>query len=194
MEQSMSEELDIVEINDGNRDQYGGDCELTSGPKIHPKMNVPIDYTRAAIAGGSRYIHSFRRGDIIYKHDPTKEFNFTWWANDGTQEARRMWMLLKIEKGFEVLEAKDWNLRPLLKHVIDEVDGQLVIPLGTSMAGKPHYEVCMVRSKERWAKEQRALHQVDIATKVEADIAAKISDQGVSTLPSQFQVFQQNAS
>lgn len=182
--------VEIVELTDANRDQFGGDIAITSTiPAMHPKLHIPLPGTRASIKGASMYYRTLFKGDIIYKNDPSLEFNFTWWPDNGTEWARNYWMLLTTEKGFVEAEAKDWDIREGLKRIFQVVDGRVCIPIGRNAVGKDEYEVLMVRTQARWLQEQAALQQADsIQAEGEKRIAGSIDDKRVTVMPSRIEV------
>lgn len=180
----MSAAAPAIEITEDVRDLYGGDIEITSTvPAVHPLLRIPLAGTRESVKGASFFYHTFFRGDIVYIKDPTLEFNFAWWDDNGSEDSTRMYMLMTIEKGFTECEAKDWNIRPILRRVIEQVDGRLVIRARRNLTGKDEYHVLYYRSRERWQLEKDKLHQVDLASEADRQIAAAISDKGVSVLP-----------
>lgn len=180
----------MIEINEANRDLYGGDIAITrSIPAIHPKLGIPLDGTRKSVEGASSYYGTFWRGDIIYKPDPTLEFNFTRFSDDGTPNSKRLWLLLTIEKGFEEAAADQWDLRPELRKIYSVVDNRLCLPVGRNAVGKEEYEVVLVRPAARFfAEETRMMRE---ATKILPDttatrLASSIDgERGVSVLPPQ---------
>lgn len=151
-----------VEINEVNRDQFGGDIAITSTiPLVHPKLGIPLDQTRKSLTGASYLLKTFWRGDIVYIPDPTLEFNFTWYTDDGHQQSRKYWMLLTMEKGFEECKADEWSIRKTLQKVYSVIDNRICLPVGRNAVGKDEYEVLMVRPAERYFSELARLQQME---------------------------------
>lgn len=177
--------MTTIEITPENRDLYGGDIEITSTvPAKHPKMNIPLSGLRRDVRGAAMQFRTFYKGDIIFKNDPTLNYNFTWWPDDGSNESRRLYMLYKLEKGFTECEAKDWDLRPELRQFIKEVNGRLVIQARRNIAGIDEFEVLMYRSEAEWLKARAAMQMVkDIKSKSDRDIAQHIEGTGVEVMP-----------
>ena len=175
-----------VQITDANRDQFGGDIAIISTiPLIHPKLGIPLDQTRRSLVGSSLYQGTFWRGDIIYIPDPTLEFNFTRYCDDGHVQSRRLWMLLVYEKGFEECRADEWDLRPELRRAYTVVDNRICLPVGRDAQGKDLYEVVLVRSAERYFLELAKLQQMDsILPAAASRIGSSLDDtRGISVLP-----------
>jgi len=179
-----------IEINDTNRYLYGGDIAITSTiPKLHPRLGIPLDQTRKSLTGSSYYLGSFWRGDIVYIPDPTLEFNFTRYCDDGSTESRKLWMLLTFEKGFEECKAEEWSLGPELRKAYQVVDNRICLPVGRNAQGKDLYEVVMVRPAERYFSELAKLQQMDSILPDSAKrIGSSFDDKGVSVLPPEMTV------
>lgn len=178
-----------IEINETNRDEFGGDYAITKTiPKIHPKLGIPLPGTRASVRGASQYTGTLFRGDIIYKADPTREFVFTRWDDDGSQHSRKMWLHLTVERGYSACEAKEWDVRKELRQYIEEVDGQLVTRLRRNIAGKDEYQLWLYVPAERWERDEAALRATNIAAEADARIANTIDDNRVSVLPTTVEV------
>lgn len=180
-----------IKITEANRDQFGGDIAITSTiPLIHPTLGIPLDQTRKSLVGSSAYLGSFWRGDIIYIPDPTLEFNFTRFRDDGHWQSQRLWMLLTYEKGFEECRADEWNMRPELLRAYKYVDNRICLPVGRDAAGKDLYEVVLVRPAERYFAELAKLQQMDnILPTAASRLNSSLDDtRGVSVLPPELSI------
>lgn len=180
-----------IKITDANRDQFGGDIAITSTiPAIHPTLGIPLDQTRKSLVGSSLYQGTFWRGDIIYIPDPTLEFNFTRYCDDGHVQSRRLWMLLVYEKGFEECKASEWDLRPELRRAYQTVDNRICLPVGRNPMGKDEYEVVLVRPAARYFLELAKLQQMDnILPTAASRLNSSLDDtRGVSVLPPELTV------
>lgn len=142
-----------IEITPENRNQFGGDCALLE--TMRDKHGNVFNITRDQMD----YLDTMSplRGDLIYKADPTFEYNTVWFEENDSPNSRKDWMYFTVNKGFEVAQYDEWDIRPELRNVWHR-DAAGRITLGPS--GKGSATILMVRSKQRWAEEQRKLHRV----------------------------------
>lgn len=182
-----------ITITEANRDQFGGDYALTSTvPKIHPRMGIPLAGTRASLGDGGSDVGSFLRGDIIFKEDPTKEFNFCLWTDDGTQFSHKFFLLLK-RKGFEPAIAADWDLHPDLRGIYQVENTQLVLKGNSLVTTRPSYDVVMVRTAERFLLEEekeRRKQYANIESHSQQKIGEAVTDKRVEVMPTKIEVIQ----
>lgn len=172
----------------GDRDQFGGDIAITSTvPKVHPRSGAPLAGTRANV-GGEIGFRTFLRGDIIYKDDPTKEFSFFVWSDDGGEESRRVYMTLALTKGFVPCKVEDWIIRPELAMAWSAENGQIVSVTSTNPM-RPSRDVLMYRSKDRWIQAEKANQvAVDIAGESTRKVGDAITDKRVQQIPTRVEV------
>lgn len=171
----------------GDRDQFGGDIAITSTvPAFHPKSGRPLSSARGTVPGiGFR---TFMKGDIIFKDDPAKEFNFFVWSDDGGEESRRVFMTLTLDKGFKPCKVEDWIIRPELAMVWQAENGQISSVTSTNPM-RPSRDVVFFRSKERWQQSEKELQPAnDIAGESERKVADSITDKQVQALPTKVEI------
>lgn len=158
-------------FTDDDRLRYGGDWSvLRTVPAngIHPDRNIAaktrLPGTRASISGGENQVHTFLRGDIIAVDDPTGDYCFITWNDNGTDGpggSRNFWMLLK-RRGYNLCLADQWELSPDMRDIWEVVDNNYVlsggapIPSGTGV--KPVYERLMWCTRARFEVEQAKLN------------------------------------
>lgn len=169
--------------------KWGGDIAITSTvPAIHPLLNIPLDGTRDALTHGDTSLSTFYRGDIWFKEEPMREYNYVLWEDDGSQESRRQYVLYTTKKGFKSCTFGEWELRPELKQFYSDQDGLLVLVTSTNPM-RPSRAIVMYRSKDRWEQEMRSLQQIDkIQSESTQQIANSIGDKRVAALPTTVEV------
>lgn len=172
----------------GDRDQFGGDIAITSTvPRVHPKSGQPLSATRQSVSGEIGF-RTFMKGDIIFKDDPSKEFNFFVWSDDGGEESRRNYITLTLTKGFVACKSEDWIIRPELAMVWSVENGQIVSVTSTNPM-RPSRDVLMYRSKERWEQAQKDVQvSNDISGESERKVGEAITDKRVQALPTKVEI------
>lgn len=138
-----------IEINDGNRSEYGGDCAvMDTVPKINPLTGKPMARPTRENVKGSGFF-TLLGGDIIRKDDPSAEFNFTYWEDNKSAISMLHSITLKAQKGFASCEPSDWIIRPELREFLI-ADGSEIVVAG----GSANYRfVLMYRTKARYEQE-----------------------------------------
>lgn len=162
-----------IEINDGNRHEYGGDCAVVDTvPAVHPRSGKPMARpTRSNVENADLF--TLLSGDIIRKDDPTAEFNFTYWTDDKSEDSMRHGITLRAKKGFVPCEPKDWIISPLLREILN-VDGAEIVVSG---ARSDRRMVLMYRTKERYEQEMKAERRMlDYIDNPKSQLASRLSD------------------
>lgn len=175
----------------GDRDQFGGDIAITSTvPAVHPRSGQPLNPTRASV-NGDVGLKTFMKGDIHWKADPAKNFNFFPWTDDGGELSRKMFIELTLKKGFQPCKVEDWIIRPELAMIWSAENGQIVSVTSTSPL-RPSRDVLMYRTEERWRQSERELQQAAGSERITGEttrkIADAISDKRVQALPTTVEV------
>lgn len=144
--------LPAPDIADADLDQYGGDLDALASWSA--RSGKPFASRSSYGASSVGYLPDLSpRGTLVFRHDPTKQFNFKWHEEDGSREARKNSLVMKQKRYFPAT-ASDFIVCPELRGtIVPDHNDRLVI---ADMAGNAS-AVIMVRSQEDWVRDRKEL-------------------------------------
>lgn len=160
-----------VTIPDDELEQYGGDVAALES--WSPRSGKP--FARRGDFGPMLNILpdlSFK-GTLVYRHNPSAEFNFAWLEEDGSNFSRQTAFVMR-QKRYSTAMAEDFVVAPELREtIVRDSTGRLTLsdPSGKSAA------VVMFRSKADYQRDRKLiLQQSDSIQMTAEEKAAKTQE------------------